>query len=64
MLFEVAKILPKHQITLPKEVRAALELEVGDQVVFIETHDGILMRRVDTKIINTIINQDSNEGGN
>lgn len=25
---EIAKILPKHQITLPKEVREALELEI------------------------------------
>ena len=39
----IAKIGPKHQVTIPKEVFNKLRLEVGDYLDVEATKDGILM---------------------
>lgn len=57
MLFEVAKVLHKFQVTLPKEIRDILKLDIGDRIVFIETPEGILLRRVDAQVVQTIIDE-------
>jgi len=61
MLFELAKVLPKYQITLPKEVRDFLKVELGEQILFVETAEGLLVKRVDSNVIQTIIKQESEE---
>ncbi|ACV58237.1 AbrB/MazE/SpoVT family DNA-binding domain-containing protein [Alicyclobacillus acidocaldarius] len=40
MVASVAKISPKGQITLPAEIRRALNLREGDRVVFQVSNDG------------------------
>lgn len=39
-----AVLRPKGQLTLPQEVRDALRITEGDDVEFVVTDDGILMR--------------------
>ncbi|WP_156949655.1 AbrB/MazE/SpoVT family DNA-binding domain-containing protein [Paenibacillus sp. FSL R7-269] len=51
-------MLPKHQVTLPKEVRERLELDIEGKVMFVETDNGILIKRLDQKLFEAIIKQD------
>ncbi len=39
------KILPKGQVTLPKEVREHLGLRVGDTLVLAEAEGGVLLKK-------------------
>lgn len=55
MIFEVSKLLPKNQITLPKEVRKALDVSIGDKVAFVETNEGLYVKKVDETAIRTFI---------
>lgn len=57
LIFEVSKILPKHQITLPKEVRESLNINIGDRVIFIETDEGFLLKKVDEAIVQKIVEE-------
>lgn len=40
-----ARITSKGQITIPRRVRQKLALEPGDDVLFDETRDGVVVRR-------------------
>jgi len=42
-IVETAKVLPKGQITIPKDVRAALGVETGDRVMLVSDGDRIVM---------------------
>ena len=42
---KVVKVLPKGQITLPKEVREDLRLAVGDTLLVEEYGGGIMLRK-------------------
>jgi AbrB family looped-hinge helix DNA binding protein len=35
-----ARVQPRYQVTLPKEVRCALGVEPGDSLMFVRTEDG------------------------
>lgn len=50
LILEVVKILPKFQINLPKEVRELMEAKIGDQVLIIETEEGLLLRKVEKNV--------------
>jgi len=43
VLLEVAKVMPKGQITLPKDIRQKLSVETGDRVALIWNHDHVVM---------------------
>jgi len=43
VLLEVAKVMPKGQITLPKDIRQRLSLETGDRVALIWDQDRVVM---------------------
>lgn len=43
VLVENAKVLPKGQITLPKDIRESLGLNEGDRVTFIQEGEHVLM---------------------
>jgi len=43
MLLEVAKVMPKGQITLPKEIRQKLSVETGDRVALIWDGEKVVM---------------------
>ncbi|MHB2021484.1 MAG: AbrB/MazE/SpoVT family DNA-binding domain-containing protein [Candidatus Xenobia bacterium] len=40
-----ARVTSKGQVTIPKAVRDRLALETGDDVEFLETRNGMLIRR-------------------
>ncbi len=42
---QVVKILPKGQITLPKNVRKKLNINIGDTLVIEETDDKIVLKK-------------------
>jgi len=43
VLLEVAKVMPKGQITLPKDIRQRLSVETGDRVALIWDTDRVVM---------------------
>jgi antitoxin PrlF len=43
-----ARVTSKGQVTLPKEVREALRLDVGDRVSFLVRADGVVEMRPET----------------
>jgi len=42
-IVETAKLLPKGQITIPKDVRVALGVDTGDRVMLVSDGDRIVM---------------------
>ena len=42
-IVETAKVLPKGQITIPKDVRLALGIDTGDRVMLVGDGDRIVM---------------------
>ena len=42
-LMEVAKVMPKGQVTLPKDIREKLMVSTGDRVVLIWDRDRVVM---------------------
>ena len=42
-IVETAKVLPKGQITIPKDVRIALGVDTGDRVMLVSDGDRIVM---------------------
>ena len=42
-IVETAKVLPKGQITIPKDVRNALGVDTGDRVMLVSDGDKIIM---------------------
>jgi AbrB family looped-hinge helix DNA binding protein len=57
LIIEISKILPKYQVTLPKEVREKLQVELGDRLLFIETADGFLLKKIDDAIVQTLMGE-------
>ncbi|HYB04304.1 MAG TPA: AbrB/MazE/SpoVT family DNA-binding domain-containing protein [Nitrososphaerales archaeon] len=51
----VSSISEKGQVTIPKEIRDALQLKAGDKVVFIERANEILVRKAKTKRLSEIL---------
>ena len=43
VLLEVAKVMPKGQITLPKDIRQKLSVDTGDRVALIWDNDRVVM---------------------
>jgi len=43
VIVENAKVLPKGQITLPKDIRKTLGIEEGDRVTFIQQGERVIM---------------------
>lgn len=43
VLLEVAKVMPKGQITLPKDIRARLSVDTGDRVALLWDTDHVIM---------------------
>jgi AbrB family looped-hinge helix DNA binding protein len=43
-MYVKAKVTSKHQITLPKRIREKLGIEKGDEVVFEDEDDRVLLR--------------------
>lgn len=39
------KVTTKGQVTIPKEVREAMGIDPGDEVEFVETEDGYVLRK-------------------
>jgi len=37
----------KYQVTIPKEVREALGIRAGDEVVFVKTKEGYVIKRLE-----------------
>ena len=42
---QAVKILPKGQITLPKEIRESLDVKEGDTLVIEKAGDGIVLKK-------------------
>ncbi len=40
-------VTKKYQVTIPKEVRNALGIKVGDEVVFVRTKEGYVIKSLD-----------------
>lgn len=57
MVMEVAKVLHKYQVTLPKEVREKLDLSIGDQVIFVETEHGLFVRKITSDLIEKMMSK-------
>ena len=43
VLVENAKILPKGQVTIPRDIRRSLGIDEGDRVTFIQQDDMVIM---------------------
>ncbi|HBF59476.1 AbrB/MazE/SpoVT family DNA-binding domain-containing protein [Exiguobacterium sp.] len=46
---ELSKLTSKGQITIPKKIRQALQMEEGDRVAFIEEDGFVIMAKADLK---------------
>ena len=44
MSFTSVRVQAKGQVTIPKEIREKLNIKPGDQVVFIDTEGGVLVK--------------------
>lgn len=42
---QVVKILPKGQITIPREIRKSMNIKEGDTLVLEETDKGIILKK-------------------
>ena len=51
----VSSISEKGQVTIPKEIRDALQLKAGDKVVFIERGREIFIHKAKTKKLSEIL---------
>ena len=40
-------VTKKYQVTIPKEVREALGIKAGDEVVFVRTREGYVIKSLD-----------------
>ncbi|WP_313351787.1 AbrB/MazE/SpoVT family DNA-binding domain-containing protein [Exiguobacterium sp.] len=48
-VMELSKLTSKGQITIPKKIRQALQVEEGDRVAFIEEDGFVIMAKADLK---------------
>jgi len=51
----ISSISAKGQVTIPKEIRDALQLKTGDKVIFIERDNEIVVHKATTKKLSTIL---------
>jgi len=49
MVEEVVKVTRKYQITIPKEVRERIGVEIGDKLKVMEKGEGIILRKAGEK---------------
>ena len=56
-MIEESKVSKKGQITIPKDVREKLGLNVGDKVIFKSIAQGILIRKKEDSDIGKILNE-------
>jgi AbrB family looped-hinge helix DNA binding protein len=50
MAQSTTKVTSKYQVTIPKEVREALQIRKGDKIAFVPTQDGYAIRRAEDLI--------------
>ena len=43
----MVSVTRKYQVTIPKEVREALGIKAGDEIVFIRTKEGYVIKRLE-----------------
>jgi len=43
----MVSVTKKYQVTIPKDVREALGIKAGDEVVFVKTKDGYVIKRLE-----------------
>lgn len=51
----VSPVSSKGQVTIPKEIRDALELRAGDRVVFLVEGDRIIIRKVEGERLSEVL---------
>jgi len=56
-IVETAKVLPKGQITIPRDIRAALGVDTGDRVMLISDGERIMMMNPATYAIQWLSTQ-------
>jgi AbrB family looped-hinge helix DNA binding protein len=47
MVQRTTKVTSKYQVTIPKDVREALRIRRGDEIAFVPTRDGYVIRRAE-----------------
>lgn len=47
MVSVMVSVTRKYQVTIPKEVREALGIKAGDEIVFIRTKEGYVIKRLE-----------------
>ncbi len=47
----ITKVTRNYQVTLPKDVREAEEIKVGDRLIAVPRENGIFLRKMDKSII-------------
>ncbi|USS41775.1 AbrB/MazE/SpoVT family DNA-binding domain-containing protein [Thermococcus aggregans] len=43
----MVSVTRKYQVTIPKEVREALGIKAGDEIVFVKTKEGYIIKRLE-----------------
>ena len=56
---EMAKVTSKGQITIPKSIRDKLDLQSGDNVIFVEQNEKVFVAKASVEAISQF--QDSSE---
>jgi len=56
-IVEAAKVMPKGQITSPKDIRAKLGIDVGDRMVLIANGDSVLLMNSTLFAMRTLQNE-------
>ena len=51
----ISSVSEKGQVTIPKEIRDALQLKAGDKVVFLERDDEIVVHKAKTLKLSEIL---------
>lgn len=57
MIVEMSKVLPKYQVTIPKEVREYLQVGLGDHIFFVQTENGFVVRKLTPALVEAIRNK-------
>lgn len=55
MMPRICKVLPKYQITLPKEIREDIQIQEGDEITLVKTEQGWLLKKIDPDILSKMI---------
>ena len=57
MLLKLSKITSKGQITIPAEIRKALDLAAGDTILFEKTNGNIIIKKNNKSTLVTILEE-------